>query len=176
MSEPGKAAAENPTTSAINIPAIPSLPEFLLNWHPNLFDILMILWMLWSWFKTGTKPNLPADRDEYDLYVSNMITAMTSATSSFNTQLASYGINSPTYVTITAPNVQVWPMDKNDIFESIFDAYDSNNNFNNLPLNDINAIFDLSFSGIDIDFNELYNEYKDLKKTHFAKIRRIVRV
>lgn len=52
---------------------IPSIPSWLLNWHPNLFDILIILWFILKWRFVGSKPSAAQIKEQKEKSYSDLV-------------------------------------------------------------------------------------------------------
>jgi len=50
------------------VPKIPKIP-----FHPNIWDLLAILWPLWLLLKTGAKGDAPADEETFQMYIKTML-------------------------------------------------------------------------------------------------------
>ena len=181
--EQGAPAEENnETTKPVDIPEIPSvppLPGFLLDWHLNLFDILLILFFVYQfviWFiggMIGSFAPAPLTQTNLDAMVADIKTqigdpAYEDSRLQYNPSIKSSNIN------ISIFSVFVVSDELNDIYKSINDNFDANDEFSNMPTNKIKGIFALS--GVPEPLDKRCEDYNKLKSELFTVTRRLERV
>lgn len=169
----------NETTKPDNIPeipSVPSLPGFLLDWHLNLFDILLILFWIYTavkalllfqvpTFTALTQTNLDAMMTDIKNQIGDP--AYEDSRLQYNPLIKSSNINISTFPVFVISN------ELNDIYKSINDNFDSNNEFSNMPINKIKGIFALS--GVPEPLDKRYEDYNKLKSELFTVTRRLER-
>tara|TARA_R110001606_G_scaffold88448_5_gene199264 strand:- start:11560 stop:12138 length:579 start_codon:yes stop_codon:yes gene_type:complete len=151
-----------------------SLPDILLNWHPNLCDLLILIYILYLFINGNPAPNPTLDEAQV------WITSITSGSDYFGLSndvdvlqpMASFDIN------IESFTAKVYPHDRDLIMKSIYENFDSNNEFgdattsgSNTSVNKMCAIFELN----NLKCDEIGNYY-ELKKTQFTRNIKLTRV
>lgn len=169
-------------------PSFPNLPGYgtlFKNFHLNLYDILMILFILWSFWKTGRRKGEPGaveapnNLNDFLDYIKEMQNEFSGVTSAYSNDININIINENTTATsfdVYVLTPLVYPEDKVNRFISIYNNYDNNNDYVNG--NDQQAIMELMFGRqfTDGEFNDLYSEYRNLKTRQFittSTLRRI---
>lgn len=144
------------------------LPGIFLNWHPNLCDLLILIYILYLLLQDpGSNPNPTLEETQA------WITSITSGSDYFGESNDVDGYTSPANVVISIKSfrAKVYPQDRDLIMQSIYDNFDSNNDFSNKSDNEVEAIFELNnLSADDIP------TYYELKKTQFTRNVKLTRV
>ncbi len=177
---PGLPDIKIPNASLPNLPdldlSFPSfgLPDIFFNWHPNLCDLLILIYIIYLLLSGSTNPN--PSLDETMQWVSDITSSSTYFGNSNDTDVNI----SPAYtqISVVAFRPKVYPHDRDLIMKSIYDNYDSNNEFGdattsgtNTTINEMCAIFELN----NLDCDEISNYY-ELKKTQFTRNVKLTRV
>lgn len=175
--EGGKSRGNGPT---FKLPRIPGIPSFMLSFHPNLFDILYILFFILKWLKRKKRPKKAKNRKEYFDGINSILKEFDFI---FSEEYNRVGHIIPSLeIEVIEPEeiiVSLRGGNKNKIFEMIHNRYDSNNELD--EINDFakEAIFELSFNNYPTeDINKLILEYENFKKNGYTsgKLRRARRV
>lgn len=155
------------------------IPSILLNWHPNLCDLLILIFILWLIFFGDWQPGDPLPNPTL-AETNAWVESITSASDYFG-QSNDLDVNiRPAYskISIRSLRAKVYPYDRDLIMKSIYDNYDSNNEFGNATtsasnnINEIEAIFELNNLDPDTDISIYY----DLKRTQFTRNLKLTRV
>jgi hypothetical protein len=163
-----------------DIPSVPGLPGFLLDWHLNLFDILLIIFWIYQailWIfggMIGSFNPAPATKENLDIMVNDIRNQLAPATSGFNDPYDYVDDGSwqvIPQITITNLPVIIVPTDTDILLKSVYDNFDANNEFNTMPMNKIKGIFTLS--GIPEPFDDRYKDYNKLKSEQFTVVRQL---
>jgi hypothetical protein len=154
------------------------LPSVLTNWHPNLCDLLILLFIIFLILQGELFPN--PTLEEAVAWVGSITSASDYFGQSDNVDVET----SPAYslISVTSFRAKVYPHDRDLIMKSIYDNYDSNNEFGNattsgtsdtdISVNEMEAIFELNNLDPDTDISTYY----ELKKTQFTRNLKLTRV
>jgi len=145
---------EIPEVPSIGVPEVPvffnpppsfGLPSLLVNFHPNLFDILILLWLIWQGLPFGTNPTPSQKNDALkDLF------DWTQANETNSSPIDGYVVDAPSNFEVYSLVPFVKAIDLDATFNMIRRRYDNPND----------SVFELIFGYVNDDLRNQYKNYK----------------